>query len=226
MKVSNSPNFEVLGVPFGDFIHCSRVISEKCDQSKVLLSAITDVSVVDLHVSVSLLRICGSFCKLIHLARATPPSLCVDSLKSFDDEVRKCFASCLVLSIPDSNWHQAQLSLSFGGLGLRSLALHAPAAFISSLAASGCASPGNIHLQKAVASFNNQVSMLDVITVDTVLTVPPYQHTLSKKAGPSTLPVSPFFGFPCKQGTSPICICSTCKFLDLGGPFYGPWSSS
>ena len=114
VKVSNSPNFEVLGVPFGDFIHCSRVISEKCAQSKVLLSAITDVSVVDLHVSLSLLRICGSFCKLIHLARATPPSLCVDSLKSFDDEVRKCFALCLALSIPDSNWHQAQLSLSFG----------------------------------------------------------------------------------------------------------------
>ena len=144
----------------------------------VLLSAIVDVSVVDLHVSLSLLRICGGFCKLIHLARATPPSLCVDSLKHFDDEVRKCFASCLALSIPDSNWNQAQLSLSSGGLGLRSLALYVPAA---SLAASGCASPGNMHLEKAVASFNNQVSMLDVITVDTVLAVPPHQHTLSKK---------------------------------------------
>ena len=89
VKVSNSPNFKVLRVPFGDFIHCSQIISEKCEQSKVLLSAITDVSMVNLHVSLSLLCICGSFSKLIHLARATPPSLCVDSLKSFDDEVRK-----------------------------------------------------------------------------------------------------------------------------------------
>ena len=75
----------------------------------------------------------------------------------------------------------AQLSLSFGGLGLRSLARHSPDAFISSLAASGCASPGNLHLQKAVASFNNQVSMLNSITVEAALAVPPYQHTLSIK---------------------------------------------
>ena len=115
MKVSNSPNLEVLGVPVGDFIHYSWIISEKCAQSKVLLSAIADVSVADLHVSLSLLRICGGFCKLIHLARVTPPSLCVDRLKYFDDEVRKCFASCLALSIPDINWNQAQLSPAFVG---------------------------------------------------------------------------------------------------------------
>ena len=113
------------------------------------------------------------------------------------------------------------------GLGLRSLALHAPAAFISSLAASGCASPGNIQLQKNVASFNNHFFMLNVITVDTVLPSSPSISTyFAQIAGPSTLSVYPFFGCPCKQGTSPICICSTCKFLDLSGPFYGPWSSS
>ena len=144
-------------------------------------NAFNQISRQDILDQLSLLRICGSYSKLVHLARTTPPSLCIDSLESFDDEVRQCFASCLALSIPDSNWDQAQLSLSFGGLGLRSLARHSPAAFISSLAASGCASPGNLHLQKAVASFNNQVSMLDSITVDAALAVPPYQHTLSKK---------------------------------------------
>eukprot|EP00731_Ephydatia_muelleri_P011702 Em0006g596a len=115
VKSSLSPNLDVLGVPIGDYIHCSQFISERCAQSKALLSAITDVSVVDLHVSLSLLRICGSYSKLVHLARATPPSLCIDSLKSFDDEVRQCFASCLALPIPDSNWDQDSLASALVG---------------------------------------------------------------------------------------------------------------
>ena len=212
VKSSLSPNLDVLGVPIGD---CSRFISERCAQSKALLSAITDVSVVYLHVSLSLLHICGSYSKLVHLARATPPSLCIDSLKSFDDEVRQCFASCLDLSIPDSNWDQAQLSLSFGGLGLRSLARHSPAAFISSLAASGCASPGNIHLQKAVASFNNQVSMLDSITVDAALAVPPYQHTLSKK-------LDNYLFQSLLSSASPV---NKARLLSVSAPHAGSWIS-
>ena len=69
VKSSLSPNLDVLGVPIGD---CSRFISERCAQSKALLSAITDVSVVDLHVSLSLLRICGSYSKLCPSGQTHP----------------------------------------------------------------------------------------------------------------------------------------------------------
>ena len=86
------PNLVILGVPIGDYVHCARFISEKCTIFKALLIALVDVSAVDLHVAFSLLRMCGSYCKLVHLTRATPPSLCADSLKPFDEEIRLCFA--------------------------------------------------------------------------------------------------------------------------------------
>ena len=88
VKSSLLPNLVILGVPIGDFVHCARFIAEKCAISKVLLKALVDVSVVDLHVAFSLLRMCGSYCNLVHLTRATPPSLCADSLKSFDEDIR------------------------------------------------------------------------------------------------------------------------------------------
>ena len=91
----------------------------------------------DLHDAASLLRICGSYCKLVHLARTTPPSLSCESLKFFDEEVRHCFSICIAADIADDHWKQAQLSLSFGGLGFRSLSYHSCAAFISSLSSSG-----------------------------------------------------------------------------------------
>ena len=63
----------------------------------------------DLHVAVSLLRICGSYCKLVHLARTTPPSLSCESLKFFDEEVRRCFSTCIA-DIPDDRWSKHNLA--------------------------------------------------------------------------------------------------------------------
>ena len=33
---------------------------------------------------------CGGFCRMVHLARVTPPTLALDALVIFDEEVRKC----------------------------------------------------------------------------------------------------------------------------------------
>ena len=118
----------------------------------ILLRALTDVSAVDLHIAISLLRMCGGYCKFAHLARTTPTSHCSDSLKLFDEEVRLCFASCLAVDVPDTKWHQAQLCPKLGGLGLNSLPLSSLiicAAFVFSLVASDLGSPDNIHLQHA-----------------------------------------------------------------------------
>ena len=177
VKSSLSPNLEILG----DYLHCSHFIAEKCSKAKVLFTALVEVAEADLHVAVSLLRICGSYCKLVHLARTTPPSLLCESLKFFDDEVRHCFSTCIAADIPDDHWKQAQLSLSFGGLGFRSLSYHSCAAFISSLSSSGFGSASNRHLLSAISKFNAHVSPTEAITVETVLSSPLSQHALCKK---------------------------------------------
>eukprot|EP00731_Ephydatia_muelleri_P023127 Em0015g710a len=181
VKSSILPNLEILGAPIGDIVHCSRFFAEKHNNFKVLLRAISDVAAVDLHVAISLLCMCGGYCKLVYLARTTPTNLCEDSLKFFDEEVRLCFSSCVAIDVPDPQWQQAQLSPKLGGLGLRSLSLHSCAAFISSVASLEMGNPENTHLQQAILRFNAQVSPQDSITMESVLNSPPQQKSLSQK---------------------------------------------
>ena len=181
VKSSILPNLEILGAPIGDIVHCSRFFAEKHNNFKVLLRAISDVAAVDLHVAISLLHMCGGYCKLVHLARTTPANLCEDSLKFFDEEVRLCFSSCVAIDVPDTQWQQAQLSPKLGGLGLRSLSLHSCAAFISSVASLEMGNPDNTHLQQAILRFNARVSPQDSITMESVLNSPPQQKSLSQK---------------------------------------------
>ena len=62
VRSSLLPNLDIIGVPIGDYLHCTRFISEKISQAKALLAALVEVAAADLHVATSLLRI--SFCKL------------------------------------------------------------------------------------------------------------------------------------------------------------------
>ena len=128
-----------------------------------------------------LLRLCGSYCKLIHLASATLPSLVSEALQLFDVEVRQCFAQSIAVEVTDRAWQQAQLNLSHGGLGLRSVSHHSSAAYIASLCASGFGDAQNSHLSHTVDLFKKLVSPSEVISVDAITTSPVHQRVLSKK---------------------------------------------
>ena len=117
----------------------------------------------------------------VNLARITPPNLSYDSLQFFDEEVRSCFSTCITVDISADHWQQAQLSLSFGGLGFRFQSLHSYASFISSLVSSGFGSASNHHLVSAISTFNALVFPSEVITVEPALFSPLSQHALSKK---------------------------------------------
>ena len=135
MKKSNVPHFDILGAPIGDFLFCAKYIAQKrTDASKLQLA---QVGSSDPHLATLLLRQCGGFCRLIHLARIIPSSLAGDAFSLFDDEVRQCFAECTAVDTSDSAWQQAQLSLSRGGLGLRRVSYHSPAAYLASAVNSG-----------------------------------------------------------------------------------------
>eukprot|EP00731_Ephydatia_muelleri_P017043 Em0010g141a len=134
---------------------CSNYISNKCGDAKLLLRKLEEVGAQDAQVALVLLRLCGSFCKLAHRARATPPSLSIKALELFDIDVRHCFSQYTAVDTSDEAWLQAQLSLSRGGLGLRSLSSHAAAAYIASLCSSDFGSLSSLHLTSAIGKFNS-----------------------------------------------------------------------
>ena len=136
MKSSKALNFEILGAPIGDFVFCAKFASQKCAKAQELLHMLEDVGSMDPQVALLRLRQCGSFCKMVHLVRSTPPSLMADALQMFDNDIHHAFAECTAVDAFGNSWQQAQLSLSSGGLGLRSLSHHSSAAYISSVSAS------------------------------------------------------------------------------------------
>ena len=139
MKISDALNFEILGVPIGDPIFCAKSIAEKRAHASKFLALLKEVGSVDSQVALMLLRQCGGFCRMVHIARCTPPSVALEGLHIFDEEVRQTFSDSMCIDPSDSVWQQAQLSLSRGGLGLRSASLHSSAAFMSSFSMSSFA---------------------------------------------------------------------------------------
>ena len=135
-----------------------------------MLSRLVKVGASDPQVALILLRLCGSYCKLIHLARATPPVS--DALQLFDVEVRQCFAQSIAVEVMDPAWQQAQLNLSHRGLGLRSVSHHSSAAYFATLCASGFGDAQNPHLSHTVDLFNELDSPSEVISVDAITTSP------------------------------------------------------
>ena len=181
MKKSDKPNMEILGIPIGDQEFCSSFISKKHTKAKILLSQLEEVGIVDPQVALILLRLCGAFCKLLHLARATPSTLTSKVFALIDDDIRMTFCRCIGIDMSDTAWQQAQLSPSRGGLGFRSLSRHSPAAFISSLCSSGFGLQSSHHLSQAVEIFNSLVSPADAISVESLLISPVSQKSLSAK---------------------------------------------
>ena len=80
MKTSHLPHMVILGAPIGDYLFCANFIASKRLDAVTLVSKLVEVATIDPQVALILLRVCGSFCKLVHLARATPPSLVSDPL--------------------------------------------------------------------------------------------------------------------------------------------------
>ena len=83
MKASHVPHLDILGTPIGDFLFCTGFFAAKRAELTKLLSMLEDVSDIDPQVAFNLLRLCSGFCKMVHLARSTPPSEAADSLKIF-----------------------------------------------------------------------------------------------------------------------------------------------
>jgi hypothetical protein len=129
-------NWSILGSPIGDAAHC-RAFVEQAVLRKVEESANLCVLLEDPQLSFSLLRKCVSFCQGVYISRSCPPSCIEVTLASCDQTVKNAFEKIACFFPTPSQWQQATLSTSRGGLGLRSSATHAPAAYFAS--AKACA---------------------------------------------------------------------------------------
>ena len=86
MKILHLPHMVILGAPIGDYLFCANLIASKRLDAVQLLSKLIEVATIDPQVALILLRVCRSFCRLVHLARATPPCLVSDPLQLFDND--------------------------------------------------------------------------------------------------------------------------------------------
>ena len=129
----------------------------------------------------TLLCICGGFCKRVHLTHTTPPLHTTKAFQIFDEDVRKCFAQCTAVDTSDHAWHQARLSLSRDGLGLRSLTQQSPAAYIASLCTLGFGPQSQHHLVSATQMFNSFLPPSEAINAETLMLTPVTQKSLSSK---------------------------------------------
>ena len=128
----------------------------------------SEVGSVDPQIAL-LLRHCATFCKLVHLARSTPPALVSEGLALFDAEVCRHFCDTVAIDPSDSEWLQVQLSLSRGGLGLRRLALHCSAAYLASVNKGGCSGTLDEFTLQAVTLFNSLVPPASSISEESLL---------------------------------------------------------
>ena len=181
IKSSQVPHLEILGAPIGDFLFCSKFIASRRKIASKLLSKLEEVASIDPQVALILVHLCGGFCKMVHVARTTPPHLAFSSLESFDSDVRMCFSNCEATDISDVAWKQVQLGLNYGGLGLRSISHHSCAAYIASLSFSGLGSADNPHLMRSIVKYNDLVSPPDGISVESIITSPIPQRILSQR---------------------------------------------
>ena len=98
-------------------------------------------SLEDSQVGLRLLRNCAGFVRMVHSMRCNPRGAQHQALATFDQMTHACFGGLTGLHLISQQWQQAGRSLARAGLGLRSAAQHAPAAYLALLGASlsGCA---------------------------------------------------------------------------------------
>eukprot|EP00731_Ephydatia_muelleri_P013949 Em0007g1259a len=181
MRRSNVPHFEILGAPIGDLVFCAKFVAQKQSEASKLLKELEAVGSIDPQVALLLLRQCGSFCRLVHLARNTPPLLVNEAFALFDDCVQQCFSECTAVDASAATWQQAQLSLKRGGLGLQSLSFHSPAACIASFLSSGLSPSSGRYISSSLHLYNSLVDPQDSITHESVGDSPLSQKVLSSK---------------------------------------------
>ena len=127
-SVSNSC---LRGAPLSAGPAMDSILEAKCRDLERALARMHLLSSQD---ALLILRVAFGSCRLLYVMRA---SNCVDhpALNEFDLLLRKGLSRITNCDISESAWLQASLPISAGGLGIRSVSMLAPSAFLASAAA-------------------------------------------------------------------------------------------
>ena len=124
--------FELLGSPIGDEAFCTSFISKftakAVKHTLGPLSSLDDPQVVHM-----LIRLCASFCRVVHLLRAVPTPFARHAIGVFDREVQKALSHGVGILFPERAWLQLRLPLSLGGAGMRRASDHVAGAYVASV---------------------------------------------------------------------------------------------
>ena len=178
--------FCLLGSPVGPPHFCESTVRKRVERIR---SSVQQLHVLeDSQMELALLRSCLSMPKFNFALRSCPPSYIQQATSAFDVLMRESLSDLAGGQLSDWAWHKASLPSSLGGLSIRSARLHAPAAFISSLAQSGdlvdmimgrMPAP-SIHLADVVSDLATAAEMPDWVSVEDI-DVPLRQRPLSQK---------------------------------------------
>jgi hypothetical protein len=134
-------NATLLGAPLLTGPAMDGLLKSRCEDLK---RAMDRLSLISSHDALVILKSALSAPKLTYTIRSSPCSGHTE-LDNFDNLLRKGLSDIVNVNLTDLAWVQANLPVREGGLGIRSVALLAPSAFLASAA-------GTLDLQMAILS--------------------------------------------------------------------------
>jgi hypothetical protein len=124
--------FELLGSPIGDAAFCrkhrGKFTAKAVAHTLGPLSSLDDPQVVHM-----LLRLCASFCRVVHLLRAVPTPYAREAIAEFDSAVQKALQHGVGVLFDVQALLQLRLPMALGGAGMRRAAEHSAGAYLASV---------------------------------------------------------------------------------------------
>jgi len=127
--VTSSEDLSLLGAPVTS-AGIPTALRRKVEALKRLYSRLPALHA---HSALYLLKNCLALPKLLYLLRCSPTFLASEELKYIDDTLRSCLETITNSKLEDSQWNQATLPVSTGGLGLGNIHELATPAYLASV---------------------------------------------------------------------------------------------
>ena len=113
---SSDDGVVLLGVPIGGVEFIKDRLTELVASAREYCKKLLELQ--DAQVALTLLRLCGGTCRIVHLMRAVSPLLIAQQLAEFDQLVMETFTQCTGVHLDLNSSRQVALPVSMGGVGL------------------------------------------------------------------------------------------------------------